>query len=71
MTDNRPTDDMNNEPALIPLWPHAAKRLGFTRSTAYRYAHNGDLPTRRFGGRIYMATADLRKIIAGAEDDAA
>lgn len=60
-----------NEPALVPLWPTAARRLGLTRSTAYRYAHSNVLPTVRFGTRIYMRTADLHRIASGHERTAA
>jgi excisionase family DNA binding protein len=44
----------------------AAKLLGLPRSTAYHLAESGDLPSRRFGGRVYVVTAKLRQLIEAA-----
>jgi predicted DNA-binding transcriptional regulator AlpA len=51
-------------PALISV-PKAAKLLGLSRASAYRFAASGDLPTRRLGGRIFVVTAKLRAFIDG------
>jgi Helix-turn-helix domain len=53
-------------PALLAI-PTAARLLGLSRASAYRYAANGDLPTKRFGGRIYIITARIRPILDGTE----
>jgi predicted DNA-binding transcriptional regulator AlpA len=42
-------------PPLIAI-PTAAKLLGISRSAAYRYTAMGDLPTRYFGGRVYIVS---------------
>jgi hypothetical protein len=42
-------------PALIPI-PQAAVLLGLSRASAYRYAAAGELPTKRFGRRVYVIT---------------
>jgi excisionase family DNA binding protein len=52
-------------PLLIPV-PYAAKLLGLPRSSAYRLAESGELPTRRLGGRVYVITAKLLEIVEGA-----
>jgi hypothetical protein len=51
-------------PALISV-PEAAKILGLSRASAYRYATSGDLPIRRLGGRVYVVTARLMDIVEG------
>src|SRR5688572_2955787 len=48
-------------PALISI-PRAAKLLGLSRASAYRYAASGDLPVQRFGGRVYVVTAKIRHL---------
>jgi len=57
-------------PALIPV-PVAAKILGLKRASAYRYAANGELPTKRLGGRVYIITAKIRPLLDGTEGTAA
>lgn len=47
---------------LIPV-PAAAELIGISRAAAYRYASAGDLPTKRFGRRIYVVSARLREFI--------
>lgn len=61
------TDDL---PALLPV-PTAAKILGLKRASAYRYAASGELPTKRFGGRVYVITAKIRPLLDGSEGSAA
>ena len=51
-------------PALIPV-PLAAKILGLSRASAYRYAESGELPTQRLGGRVYVITARIRPLLDG------
>lgn len=57
--------DLDSLPLLIPV-PLAAKLLGLPRSTAYRLADSGELPSRRLGGRVYVITARLREVVEGA-----
>jgi hypothetical protein len=54
-------------PALIPV-PRAAEILGLSRASAYRYAAAGELPTKRFGGRVYVITARIRSLLDGTEE---
>jgi hypothetical protein len=49
-------------PALIPV-PTAAELLGLSRASAYRYAASGELPTKRFGRRIYVITCRIRDLL--------
>jgi predicted DNA-binding transcriptional regulator AlpA len=50
---------------LIPV-PRVAEILGISRSAAYRCAACGDLPTTHLGGRVYVITEHLRRILDGA-----
>ena len=52
-------------PLLLPI-SKAAELLGISRSAAYRCAAAGDLPTAHLGGRIYVVTAKLRKLLESA-----
>ncbi len=61
---------INDLPALISV-PLAAEILGLTRASAYRYAASGELPVKRFGGRVYIITAKIRPLIDGTEGNAA
>jgi predicted DNA-binding transcriptional regulator AlpA len=51
-------------PALISV-PKAAQLLGLSRTSAYRFAASGDLPTRRLGARVYVVTSRLMAFING------
>jgi hypothetical protein len=57
---------LDEAPAFISV-TRAATILGFSRASAYRYAAAGELPTKRFGGRVYVVTAKLRELISGDE----
>lgn len=52
-------------PVLITV-TQAAKVLGISRASAYRYAACDDLPTVRLGGRLYVVTARLRDLLDAA-----
>lgn len=49
-------------PALISV-PDAAALLGLSRASAYRYAASGELPTRKFGRRVYVITNRIRDLL--------
>jgi predicted DNA-binding transcriptional regulator AlpA len=49
-------------PALLTV-PRAARFLGISRASAYRYAAAGELPIRRLGGRVYVITARLLAMV--------
>jgi Helix-turn-helix domain len=57
---------LDDAPAFISVM-RAATILGFSRASAYRYAAAGELPTKRFGRRVYVITAKLRELISGGE----
>jgi hypothetical protein len=44
----------------------AGALLDVSRMSAYRYAAAGDLPTRRFGGRMYVVPARLLAMLDDA-----
>lgn len=53
----------------VPLWPHAGKALGISRSTAYARARTGDIVTLGGPGQKQpVPTSFLRKKL-GLTDD--
>jgi len=58
--------DFDSLPALLSV-PVAAKLLGISRASAYRFAASGDLPTRRLGGRVYVISTKLQQYIEGED----
>ena len=58
----RQDDPFAGLPLLIPV-PEAAKLIGISRATAYRFANAGELPTKRLGRRVYVVSAKLREFI--------
>lgn len=56
------TDTIRTLPPLIPL-PTAARLLGLSRASAYRYAAAGELPVRRFGRRVYVLRSGLAALL--------
>lgn len=52
-------------PALMTV-PDAAKLLGISRASAYRYADAGLLPARRFGRRVYVVRDQLTAQLASS-----
>ncbi|GLH97126.1 helix-turn-helix domain-containing protein [Phytohabitans aurantiacus] len=61
------TNAITDLPALLTV-PRAAKILGLSRASAYRYAAAGELPVKRFGGRVYVITAKIRSLLDGSEE---
>lgn len=57
--------DLDTLPPLLPV-PKAAALLGLSRASAYRYAEAGELPVQRFGGRVYVITAQIRYLFEPA-----
>ena len=48
---------------------HAARLLGVSRSTAYRAAASGQLPTLAFGRRLLVPTARLLEMLGLPAED--
>jgi hypothetical protein len=49
--------------------PHAGKLLGLGREAAYRAAKVGQLPTIKFGRRLFVPTARLLKLLGLADEE--
>ena len=47
----------------MQLWPQVGKLLGLGRAATYEAARRGDIPTIRFGRRITVPTAALRRML--------
>ncbi|MCV7047365.1 helix-turn-helix domain-containing protein [Mycobacterium frederiksbergense] len=58
------SDNVFDQLPLLLAVPRAAEILGISRAAAYRLAASGELPARRFGGRVYVVTAQLREMVA-------
>ena len=62
----------------MKLWPEAANALGVSRTTIYKLAKDGSLPTIKLGSRVlvpiaarpqrFSAAYDWQVIIASVED---
>ncbi len=61
MSNGTASGEVGRLPALLTI-PRTAEILGFSRASAYRYAASGELPTKRFGGRVYVITAQIRHL---------
>lgn len=48
----------------MTLWPETGKLLGLGRSAVYDAARRGEIPTLRFGSRLVVPTAALRRMLA-------
>jgi hypothetical protein len=49
------------ETPFLPLWPDIGRILGISRSSSYRSADSGEIPTCRFGARLVVPVAWLRR----------
>ncbi|MDP8931636.1 MAG: helix-turn-helix domain-containing protein [Actinomycetota bacterium] len=58
---------MNTYPATLTV-EEAGELLGLSRSSAYRAAAKGELPTLRFGRRLLVPTARLLAML-GLSDE--
>ena len=52
--------------ALTTSVPEAGKVLGLSRNAAYDAAKRGEIPTLKFGKRLVVPTAALRKMLGVA-----
>jgi hypothetical protein len=55
-----PTPD---ERPTLPLWPDVARILSLGRSGVYAAAARGEIPTLKFGRRVAVPTAALRRML--------
>jgi hypothetical protein len=51
------------EQPTMQLWPQVGELLGLGRASTYEAARRGDIPTMRFGRRIAVPTAALRRLL--------
>jgi excisionase family DNA binding protein len=50
----------------MKLWPEAANALGVSRTTIYKLAKDGSLPTIKLGSRVLVPILALNKLLEGA-----
>ena len=70
------TDEEGLMDALEGLRPtigveEAGELLGLCRSSAYRAAQRGEIPTIRLNGRLHVPTARLRALLGYLDEDTA
>ena len=59
------------EPGLVPLWPHAGRRLGFgSRTATYAAEAKGLIKVVRLGKLKRVPVAWLERKVAGEEEAA-
>jgi excisionase family DNA binding protein len=58
--------DFDGLPVLISVRT-AARILGISRASAYRYIDRGLLPVKRLGGRVYIVRDRLRDMVENSE----
>lgn len=58
-----PNPSPEGVPALITIWPQAARILGISRGAAYRAASRNELPLMPLGKRKLVITAKLAEKI--------
>ena len=56
----------NNIESLVYDVPTAGKLLNLSRATSYMMAHNGTLPTVRFGKRLVVPRKALEELLQSA-----
>ena len=55
-------DRVMDLPPLLTI-PEACELLGISRDAGYRAARAGNLPTLRWGRRVYVPTIRLREVV--------
>ena len=55
-------DDLSGLPPTLTV-PHAGRLVGLGRDAAYRAAAAGELPTIKFGRRLFVLTARLLELL--------
>lgn len=55
--------DLLTSNTSVPLWPTAGKAVGLGRNATYEAAKRGEIPTNRFGNKITVPTAPLRRML--------
>jgi Helix-turn-helix domain len=60
---SHPVPQPEDQPTL-QLWPQVGNILGLGRAATYDAARRGEIPTIRFGRRIVVPTAALRRLLA-------
>jgi hypothetical protein len=54
-------------PDVFPLWPTAGSLLGLGRNLTFEAAKRREIPTLRFGKRLLVSKAALRRLLAAEE----
>jgi excisionase family DNA binding protein len=59
----QPPESVPGAERLAVSVTEAAQMLGISRTLAYRLVRTGELPSRRFQGRIIVPLVDLRALV--------
>jgi len=60
---NARASHQNDERMTVKLWPDAARMLGVSRTTVYKAAKAGQLPTIRIGNLLLVPKPALERLL--------
>ena len=56
--------EQSTESLVWNVWPDVGKRLLLSKTTTWKYVHDGTIPSIRIGKRYVVPKAALEKILA-------
>jgi len=56
------------KPLMVPLWPNTGNTLHLGKSSTYKAADAGQIPTKRFGRRRLVSVAWIERVTAADGD---
>ena len=57
--------EATHESLVWNVWPDVGKRLLLSKTTTWKYIHDGAIPSIRIGKRYVVPKAALEKLLAG------
>ena len=57
--------EATHESLVWNVWPDVGKRLNLSKTTTWKYIHDGTIPSIRIGKRFVVPKAALEKLLAG------
>lgn len=57
--------EQSSESLVLNVWPDVGKRLLLSKTTTWKYVHDGTIPSIRIGKRYVVPKAALAKLLAG------
>lgn len=57
--------EQSSESLVLNVWPDVGKRLLLSKTTTWKYVHDGTIPSIRIGKRYVVPKAALANLLAG------